>query len=103
MTRVDRGSTSSRQVGLRPVSQLPGRAKLLIVAACLAIAGFAAWLTVRLLDMNSRPVAILLIVLSYIGAFVLATAVMTATRIACSLGALPYLLGRGVRRLLGRR
>ena len=73
------------------------------MVACLAILGFAVWLTIQLLDMDSRPLAILLIVLSYLGALAVGTAVVTLTRIAFSLGAVPYLLGRGLRRLLARR
>jgi hypothetical protein len=72
--------------------------------AALALVGFLVWLTDRLFALDSEAVAILLSVLSCIGAIVVGIAVLTLTRLAFSLGALPYLLGRGVRRLLtGRR
>jgi hypothetical protein len=95
--------TNPSQVGLRPFAGLPSRAKLFLVAAALVIAGFTAWVSVRLLDTDSRPLAILLIVLSVIGATIVTIAIATATRMLFSLRALPYLLGRGVRRLLLRR
>jgi hypothetical protein len=95
--------TGRRQVGLRPASELPSRAKLFLVAAGLIIIGFAVWVSIRLLDTDSRPLAILLIVLSAIGAVIVTIAVVTATRMLFSLRALPYLLGRGLRRLLSHR
>jgi hypothetical protein len=58
---------------------------------------------VRLVDSDSRPVAILLIVLGCIGAAVVGIAVLTATRMLFSLRAMPYLLGRLVRRWLTHR
>ena len=85
------------------MSDLPLRARLFIAAAMLAIVGFAAWITVRLLQVDGRALAIVLIALSYIGAVVVAIAVVTLTRIAWSLRAMPYLLGRGLRRLLTGR
>lgn len=94
---------AARHAGLRPASALPPRVKGFLVCAGLALVAFAVWVTFRLLAVDSRPVAILLIALSYLGAVVVASAVLTVTRMAYSLHAVPYLLGRGVRRLLGRR
>jgi hypothetical protein len=88
---------------LRPASELPTRAKLFLLAIILVIAGFAAWVTIRLLQRDSEALAILLIALSYLSAIVVGFAVVTATRMLYSLRAVPYLLGRGVRRLLTRR
>jgi hypothetical protein len=90
-------------VGLRPISELPSRARLFLIAAGLTIAGFTAFVAVRLYDTDGRALAVLLIVLCCLGAFVIAIAVVTATRILFSLRAMPYLLGRGARRLLTRR
>ena len=93
-----------RAPGLRPVSALPPRAKLFLAVALVALIGFVVWLTDRLFQLDSEAVAILLSVLSCIGAIAVGSAVLTLTRIAFSLGAMPYLLGRGLRRLLtGRR
>jgi len=97
------GALPGRHRGLQPLSNLPSRAKLFLVAAGLAIAGFAAWVSIRVFDTDSRPLAILLIVLTGIGAGVVGIAVLTATRMLFSLRAMPYLLGRGMRRLLSRR
>jgi hypothetical protein len=91
------------QVGLRPISELPSRARLFLIAAGLTIAGFTAYVAVRLYDTDGRALAVLLIVLCCLGAFVVTIAVVTATRILFSLRAMPYLLGRGARRLLTRR
>jgi uncharacterized membrane protein YeaQ/YmgE (transglycosylase-associated protein family) len=90
-------------VGLRPASDLPSKAKLFLVMAGLIIIGFTGWVAVRLLNSDSRPVAILLIVLGCIGAGVVGIAVLTATRMLFSLRAMPYLLGRLARGLLTRR
>lgn len=92
-----------RQTGLKPVSQLPPRAKLFLVVVGLGLVAFAVWVTLRLLSTDSLALAIVLSVLSYIGAVVVGTAVLTVTRMLFSLRAMPYLLGRGVRRLLIRR
>lgn len=92
-----------RQTGLRPLSELPPRAKLFLVAVGVALVGFAVWVTIRLLRADSLPLAIVVSVFSYIGAVVLGVAVVTATRMLFSLRAMPYLLGRGMRRLLIRR
>jgi hypothetical protein len=97
------GALPGRNRGLAPVSSLPPRAKLFVVAAGVALAGFAAWVSIRLFDTDSRPLAILLTVLACIGAVVVGIAVVTATRMLFSLRAMPYLLGRGIRRLLSRR
>jgi hypothetical protein len=85
------------------VSELPPRAKLFLVVAGVALVGFAVWVTIRLLNTDSLALAIVVSVFSYIGAVVLGVAIMTATRMLFSLRAMPYLLGRGVRRLLIRR
>ena len=91
------------QVGLRPVSELPARARLFLFAAGVVIAGFTVYVAVRLYDTDSRALAVLLIVLCCLGASVVTIAVVTTTRILFSLRSMPYLLGRGVRGLLTRR
>jgi len=101
--RQTSGARPGRHRGLVPVSNLPSRAKLFLVGASVAIAGFTAWVSIRLFDTDSRPLAILLTVLACIGAIVVAVAVVTATRMLFSLRAMPYLLGRGMRRLFSRR
>ncbi len=93
----------SRQTGLRPLAALPPKAKLFLAVAGLAILGFVVWLAVRVLQSDGRTLAIVLIVLSCIGGLVVGSAVVTLTRMLFSLRALPYLLGRGLRRLLSGR
>lgn len=93
----------ARQVGLRPASELPLRPRLFLVVAALVIAGFTVYVSVHLYDTDGHGLAILLIALCCLGACVVTIAVVTATRILFSLGAMPYLLGRSARRLLTRR
>lgn len=91
-----------RQAGLRPTASLPARARVFVIALCLAVIGFLVWLTIDLLMTDSLPVAIVLMILSYIGFAVLLVALVTVTRAAFSLRSLPFLLGRSIYRLLTR-
>ncbi|MGI8711625.1 MAG: hypothetical protein ACR2NR_00245 [Solirubrobacteraceae bacterium] len=52
---------------------------------------------------KSLPAAIPPLIGIYIGGAVLLIALLTITRAMFSLGAIPFLIGRGVRRLLTRR
>jgi hypothetical protein len=86
---------------MRSVSELPPRVRLALAVAGLALLGFAVWVTIELLSGHSVAVSILLIALSYLGVIVIGSAVVTLTRMAFSLHLVPYLIGRGLRRLLG--
>jgi hypothetical protein len=107
MTReeVQRGGTGrgqNRRPELRTLASLPTRAKLFAGGVCVALVGFLVWLTVHLLTTDSLPVAIVLLILSYIGFVVLFIAVLTVTRAIFSLRSVPFLLGRFIYRLLTR-
>ncbi len=93
-------ATPARQVGLTPLAGLPTRARVFLVALGIAFVGFGVWLTLRLLSVDSLPVAILLIVMTYIGIVVVFVAAVTITRGLFSLRALPFLVGRTIYRLL---
>ncbi len=101
--RSPQAPRAGRERRLRRVSELPPRAKLFLVVAEAAIVAFAVWVTTRFLALDGRGVAIILSVICCVGLAAVGVAVVTVTRIAFSAGALPYLMGRGVRRLLGRR
>ena len=79
------------------------RARAFLVVVGLGLVGFGVWLTLRLLSVDSLPVAILLMAMSYIGIVVVFVAVMTITRGLFSLRAVPFLIGRSIYRLLTGR
>ena len=93
-------ATPAREIGLTPLASLPTRARAFLAVLGIAFIGFGVWLTLRLLSVDSLPVAILLIVLSFVGIVVVFVAVMTIIRGLFSLRAVPFLIGRAVRRLL---
>ena len=96
-------ATHPREIGLRPLASLPARARAFLVVVGVGLVGFGVWLTLRLLSVDSLPVAILLIAMSYIGIVVVFVAVMTITRGLFSLRAVPFLIGRSIYRLLTGR
>lgn len=86
--------------GLRTTASLPVRAKLFVAVVGLVAVGVLIWLTIDLLRTDSLPLAILLLILSYVGFAGLVVAVLIVTRAMFSLRSVPYLLGRWIFRLV---
>ena len=92
----------TRRPELRTLASLPPRAKLFAGVLGVAIVGVLIWLTIHLLTTDTLPVAIVVLILSYIGFAVLFIAVLTVLRAMFSLRSVPFLLGRLIYRLLTR-
>jgi hypothetical protein len=87
-----------RRAQLTPVRDLPRKAKLFLGAFCLAVGALAVRFTIEILAMHTLAPAMLLLIANYVGFAVLLIAVLTVTRAVFSLRAVPFLLGRGIRR-----
>jgi hypothetical protein len=96
------GTGQNRRPELRTLASLPPRAKVFALSLSVALVGVLVWLTIHLLTTDSLPVAIVVLLMSYIGFAVLLVAMLTVLRAMFSLRSVPFLLGRLIYRLLTR-